>query len=173
MGDKPIQAQKAIIFLNSQSKTQLQFAGIQDRVDLIARAKKYIVKDALAREVAIKANFLKTRGEQFKNMLRNLFSHGLPNFWDEEGAMIAENDYLSQWQQKKADTSSIDQLDPLIKGHHIYEVLDKEFCLFYETRKSISSLPPPSYNLYSDLDVVNRDLLVVAFLTSSSWERIS
>lgn len=44
---------------------------IQDRVDLIAEAKKYIVKDELAREVAMKDNFLKTRAEQFKNMFRN------------------------------------------------------------------------------------------------------
>ena len=28
---------------------QLQFAGTHDRVDLIAQAKKYIVKDALAK----------------------------------------------------------------------------------------------------------------------------
>ena len=35
MGDKPIQAQRAINFLNSQSKMQLQFFGIQDRVELI------------------------------------------------------------------------------------------------------------------------------------------
>ena len=65
------------------------------------------MKDTLAREVALKANFLKTRAKQFKNMFRNLFSHGLPNFWDEKGAMIVENDYLSQWKQKKDDTSSI------------------------------------------------------------------
>lgn len=44
MGDKPIQAQKEINFLNSQSKTQLQFARIQDRADLIAQDKKYIGK---------------------------------------------------------------------------------------------------------------------------------
>lgn len=49
MGDKPIQAQKAINFLNSQSKMYIQFVGIQDRVDLIAQDKKYIVKDALAK----------------------------------------------------------------------------------------------------------------------------
>ena len=40
IGDNPIQAQKAINFLNSQSKTWLQFARIQDRVDLIAQDKK-------------------------------------------------------------------------------------------------------------------------------------
>ena len=135
---------------------------------MIAQAKKYIVKDALAKEVAMKANYLNTRAKQFKNMFRNIFSHGLSNFWDEEGAMIEKNDYLSQWKKKKEDTSSIDQLDRIIKGHHIYEVLDKEFFLFYETRRIISSLPPPSYNLYSELDVVNRDLLAVAFLASSS-----
>ena len=121
----------------------------------------------------MKANFLKTRDEQFKNMFRNLFSHGLPNLWDEEGAMIAENDYLSQQRHNKDDTFSIDQLDPLIKGHHIYEVLDKEFCLFSETRKIRSILPPPQQNLYSYLDVVNHDLLVVAFHASPVWQRIS
>ena len=98
MGDKPIQAQKEINFLNSQSKMQLQFAGIQDREDLITQAKKYIVKDALAKEVTMKANFLRTRAEQFKHMFKNLFDNGLPNFWNEEGAMIVESDYLSLWQ---------------------------------------------------------------------------
>ena len=65
MGDKPIQAQKVINFLNSKWKTQLQFIGIRDRADLIAQENIYIVKDTLAREVALKANFLKTTVEQF------------------------------------------------------------------------------------------------------------
>ena len=52
---------------------QLQFAGIQDREDLIAQDKKYIVKDALANEVTMKANFLRTRAEQFKHMFKNRF----------------------------------------------------------------------------------------------------
>jgi len=95
MGDKPIQAQKEINFLNSQSKMQLQFAGIQDREDLIAQANKYIVKDALAKEVTIKANFLRTGAEQFKHMFKNLFDNRLPNFWSEEGAMIVESDHIS------------------------------------------------------------------------------
>ena len=86
----------------------------------------------------MKAKVLKTRAEQFKNMFRNLFSQGLPNFWDEEGIMVEENDYLFKLQEKKYDTSSIDKLDPLIKGHHIFEVLDKIFCLFYETKNIIN-----------------------------------
>ena len=45
MGDKPLQAQNAINFLNSRTKTQLHFARIEDREDLIAQARKYIIKD--------------------------------------------------------------------------------------------------------------------------------
>ena len=100
----------------------------------------------MEREVALKANFSKGRAEDFKNMFQNVFSQGLPSFWDEEGTIIAEKEYLSKLQEKKKDTSLIDKLDPVIKGHDIFEVLDKEFFLFYETRKIIVGLPSPSYN---------------------------
>ena len=169
IGDKPVQAQRATNFLNSQSKIQLQFARIQDREDLIMQAKKYIVKESLAKEVLVKENFLKVRLDQFKQAFEFLFDNGLSNFWNEEGIMIPEEDYLSLWNQKKNDTSLIDRIDPIIKGNHIYEVLDKDFCLYYETRRIISNMAPPSYNLFSDLDVVNRYLLVVAFPSSSVW----
>ena len=55
MGDKPIQAQRVINYLNSQSKMQLQFAGIQYIADLIIQAKKYVVKESLSKEVPMKA----------------------------------------------------------------------------------------------------------------------
>ena len=108
MGDKPIQAQKAINFLNSQSKMQLQFSGIRDRADIIVQAKKYIVKDALAKEVAMQANFLRAKVDQFMHMFKNLFDNGFPSFWNEEGVLIVEGDYLSLWQQERNDNTSID-----------------------------------------------------------------
>ena len=97
MGDKPIRAQRAMNFLNSQSKLQLQFFGIQDREQLIVRAKKYIVKETLAKEVLMEANFLKARADQFKSAFKFLFDNGLPSFWNEEGIIITKDDYLSLW----------------------------------------------------------------------------
>ena len=75
--------------------------------------------------------------------------------------------------QKKSDTLLIDNLNPVLKGSCIFDVLDKDFYLFFETRTIISNMSPPSYNLFSDLDVVNRDLLVVAFPSRSVWQRIA
>ena len=143
---------------------QLQFSGIQDIAKLIVREKKYIVKETLAKEVLLKANFLKARVDQFKHAFKFTFDNGFPSFWNEGGIIISKKYYLSLWNQKKNDTSLIDNPDPIIKGSHIYDVLDKDFCLYYEARRIISNLPPPSYNLFQNLDVVNIDLLVVVFV---------
>ena len=106
-------------------------------------------------------------------MFKNVFNQGLPSFWDDEGIIISENDYLSKLQEKKNDTTFIDKLDPIIKVQDIFEVLDRDLFLFYETKKIISGLPPSSYNFYSYLDVINIDLLEAAFPTNSIWQRIS
>ena len=121
----------------------------------------------------MKANFLKARADQFKQAFKFLIDNGLPIFWNDEGLLASEDDYLIMLNQKKSDTLLIDKLNPVLKGSCIFDVLDKDFCLYFETRRIISNMPPPSYTLFSDLDVVNRDLLAVAFPSSSVWHRIA
>ena len=80
LGDKPLQAQNAINYLNSRTKTELQFEGIQDRTDLIAQSKKYIIKDKMLQNNTAKANFMLDRVSDFKVIFQNVFEHGLPSF---------------------------------------------------------------------------------------------
>ena len=47
LGDKPLQAHNTINYLNSRTKTQLQFEGIQDRTYLITQDKNYIIKNKM------------------------------------------------------------------------------------------------------------------------------
>ena len=149
MGDKPTQAQNTTNYLNSKSKDQLLFVVIQDRADLIVQARKYIVKDNLAKVVAVKENLLLRRIEDFKIISKDIFSQGLPNFWDEKGVCISESDYHLKLQEKRNDITPIDKMDLIIKGQDIFEILDKYFFLFHEIRQLILGLPPPSYNFYS------------------------
>ena len=83
MGDKLFQAHNAINFLNSRTKTQLHFAGVEDREDLISQARKYIIKDRLLKDIVVKANYLLRRVDDFKIIFKEIFEQGLPNFWDE------------------------------------------------------------------------------------------
>lgn len=172
MGDKPTLAYNDINFLNSQNKAQLQFAGVTNIFDLLVQAKKYVIKDSLAKEVIAKANHLVQRAQDFKTLFKDVFNQGLPFFWIKEGMLVSEVNYLTKLQEKVKDTSVIDSLDPIIKGRDIFQVLDKDLFLFHETRQIIYGLPPPSYNLYSDLDTLHRDLIAATFPPSSIWKQI-
>ena len=67
LGGKPTIAQAAINLLISQTNVQLQFAGVQNRVDLLFNAKKYIMKKHIIDVVIEKANFLLQRRKIFQN----------------------------------------------------------------------------------------------------------
>ena len=121
----------------------------------------------MVKEVTTKANFLLGRDEDFKVMFKDIFSHGLPNFCDEQGVCIIENDYHLKLLEEIIDTYAIDKLDLNIKGQHIFEILEKDFFLFHEIRQVIFGLPPPSYNFYSELEVVSREMLATSFPTNS------
>ena len=93
LGDKPLQAQNTINYLNSRTKTQIQFEGIQDRTYLIPQAKKYIIKEKMLQDATAKTNYMLVRVGDFRIIFRNVFEHGLPNFWDEHGMFLLEIDY--------------------------------------------------------------------------------
>jgi len=88
----------------------------------------------MVKEVTTKVNFLLGRTEDFKVLFKDIFSQGLPNFCDEQGICIIENEYHLKLLEKRNDTSTIDKLDLNIKGQHIFEILDKDFFLFHEIR---------------------------------------
>ena len=102
--------------MNSRAKNQLQFEGIQDRTDLIAQTKKYIIKDKMMQGTIAKAKFVLGRVNDFRIIFQAIFEHGLPNFWDEQGSFLLEEDYLEDFHLKKNDTSTFDHLSAVIKG---------------------------------------------------------
>lgn len=173
MRDKPLQAYNVINYLNSRTKSQLHFVGIQDRADLIAQARKYIIKDRLVKDMSTKANFLLCRVEYFKIIFKDMFSEGLPNFWNEQGICIPKSEYQLKLLEKMNDTSTIDQLTTNIKGHDIFEVIEKYFCLLHMTRQIIDGLPPLTYVFYSEQDAVSREMLAVSFPANPTWKRVS
>ena len=69
MGDKPLKHFNVINYLNSRSKEQLIFVGIQDRAELISQAIKYIIKDKMMKYIISKDNFMLGRVEDFKDLI--------------------------------------------------------------------------------------------------------
>lgn len=172
MGDNPLQAQNAINFLNSRMKEQLQFIGIQDRSDLISQARKYIFKYRLLKDMTTEANYLLRRVKDFKIIFKDMFEQGFPNFQDEQGLFIPENDYQIKLLEKRNDISNIDQLTSNVKGKYIFDILEKYFSFLYMMRQTIDGLPPITYSFYFDLDAISREMLAVSFPANPTRQRI-
>jgi hypothetical protein len=149
----------------------LHFARIEDREDLIAQARKYIIKDRLLKDMIEKANYL-LRVEDFKIIFKDIFEKNFPNFWDERGLFIAMNDHQVKILEKRNDISNIDQSKSNIKGKDIFDILEKDFYLLFMLRKIVNGLSPVTYSFYSELDVISREMLVVPFPTNPIWQRI-
>lgn len=145
MGDKLTLAQNVINFLNFQNKARLQIVGVTNRFDLLVQAKKYVIKDSLEKEGIAKSNHLIQRAQDFKTLFKDVFNQGLPFFWTEEGMLISEVNYLTKLQEKAKDTSVIDNLDPIVKGREIFQVLDKiSFCFMKPGKLFMACLLPPT-----------------------------
>ena len=173
MGDKPLQAQNAINFLNSRTKTQLHFAGIEDRVDLIAQARKYIIKDRLLKDMTAKSNYLLRRVADFKIIFKDIFEQGFPNFWVEQHLFIWENDYQAKLLDKRNDIPDIDKSTSNIKGKDIFDILENDLYLLFMMRQTINGLPLVTYSFYSELDAISREMLAVPFPANPIWKRIT
>lgn len=127
LGDTLFQARNAINYLNSRTKTQLHFAGIQDIPDLITQARNYIIKDRLLKDIDAKASYLLRRVDDFKIIFKDVFEQRLPNFWNERGLFLSKIEYQMKFVEKRNDLSDINKLTSGIKGKDIFDILQKDF----------------------------------------------
>ena len=73
LADKPLQALNAINYLDTRTKAQFTFAGIQDRLEIISQARKYVIKDFMMKDIIAKPNFMLGRIEDFKLLFKDVF----------------------------------------------------------------------------------------------------
>lgn len=141
MGDKPLKAYRVIRYLNLRTKAQLTFAGIQDREEIIAQAKKYIIKYHMVNDLISKGNFMMRRVRDFQRIVFARFAKVL----ESRRYMLSKKSLLAN----KNDVSVINQTGSNIQGEEILKVSEKYLIIIYETKKVIVGLPPISYTFYS------------------------
>lgn len=135
ISNKTLQALNAINYLDTRTKLQLTLEGIHDRLEIISQARKYVIKDFMVNNIFAKANFMLGKIADLKLLFKDIFRHGLPNFWNEQGLFLSEEEYHIKLSKRKNDTSKVDNIMKNIKGQDIFDVLDKDFYLLHETRK--------------------------------------
>ena len=173
LGDKPSKAQNFINYLNSRTKVQLNFVGIDEKEEIISHVRKYIIKNQMMKDLSLKTNFMKARISDFKIIFTVMFLLGFPRFWNSEGFLIPESEYHMMFLAKINDISSINQINTNMKGDQKIKILKEDIFLLYEVRKVIVSLPLVTYTFYLEIKEINIEMLAVYFPSSSIWKKVS
>ena len=132
-----------------------------------------MIKDKMLQNTTGKAKYVLGRVSDFRVIFQNVFEHGLPNFWDEQGMFLSEVNYHEDFHQRKNDTFAFDHLSVVIKGQDIVNILENDSKLLSMMKETVISLPPITYLFYSELDADSRETLFVSFSANSIWQRIS
>jgi hypothetical protein len=84
---------KVINLLNAIPIVDLQTIGVKDRIAVIISARRIIAKHNLLRLVQNKVVQMEHDIQYFKYAFEQLFSKGIPSFWDGKVSLYNQEDY--------------------------------------------------------------------------------
>ena len=84
------------------------------------------------KDIIAKANFMLGRITYFKLLFKDVFRHGFPNLWNEQGLYLLEEEYHMKLLERTNDTSQVNEIMENVKGKDIFDVLYKYFYLLHE-----------------------------------------
>ena len=89
-------AQNAIKFLSTLSEDQVRRFDIQDRVVVISWARKVVGKYRMLDFVQDKFDIISHKFKEVIKLFTSLVSRGIPFFWEEEGSLLSQKEYLDK-----------------------------------------------------------------------------
>jgi hypothetical protein len=169
---KPEKASDLIKFLNSRSKEELKDINIEDRTSLIMDAKKVLAKRKLMQNTKHKVHELTGEIVAFKKKFSEVVSFGLPNLWDGNGDLYLQKNYHKLLDNRRNDDSRFSQLEGPLKGQDVMDMLAGDFTLLYTLKMIFKNLPPPSYERFTDLDELKRNLNQLEYPMGKVWKKM-
>ena len=86
-------AENAIAFLSSLSNDFIDRYGIQNRVAVVSRARKVIVKHKMLETVWSKIDVIEHKVKEVIGLFKPLVDRGIPFFWEEKGPLLSQKEY--------------------------------------------------------------------------------
>jgi hypothetical protein len=172
LSGKPEEAKELIKFLNSRYKDQLKTLSINDRTILVMEANKVLSKMHLLQNTERKVHELARGISSFKRIFKEVISFGLPNLWDGVGDLFLEEEYQKRLDQRRNDDKIFERMDRPLKGKDMYDMLAGDFVLLCTLRLVLKGLSPPSYEKYTDLDEISRNMKQIGISYGKCMEEV-
>jgi hypothetical protein len=165
-------AQNAIDLLNAIPTVDLPTIGVKDRTALIISARRIIAKHNLLRSVQNKAMQMEQSIQEFRDAFEQLFSKGLPSFWDGKGSLYNQEDYHSLLMQCRMDHSRFEDMEESLKGPSLVEHLAMDFEILNKFKTVKVNMPTMSYATCIDLEILIKEMMDYEIPSDLQWKEI-
>ena len=100
-------AKNAIEFLRSLSDNLVSKYGIQKKVATISGARKVIAKHRMLDTTLTKIDIIDHKVKEVIKLFKPLVDRGVPLFWEENGPLLSQNDYLGKLVSCRSENSKL------------------------------------------------------------------
>ena len=119
--------------------------GVNDRLGIIFRERRFIEKHNLMKIVKDKADHMLEEVQQFQKKLQAIFDKGLPSFWDNNGQLLIKDDYDNLIYKERMNHNKFEDKENNLKGENIVSKISDDFDVLCQLQEFIFNLPSISY----------------------------
>jgi hypothetical protein len=139
---------------------------------LIIWARRVIAKHNLLKSVQTKATQIEHSVQEFKYLFEELFSKGLPPFWDGKGKLYDQEEYNARLTQCRMDHFKFNTLEKNMKGSTLVEHLITDIEILNQFKEVNLGLPVMSYVSCIDLDIMIKKMTDYDIPFDLQWKEI-
>ena len=151
--------------------SSLQTIGVKYRNALIIWARIIITKHNLSNSVQNKASQLEKSVRDFKDLFEELFINGLPSLWYGKGKLHEQESYNALLTQTRMDHSRFEDLDEVLKGETVVEMLAIDFEILNKFKIIKLGFHVMLYASCIDLEILIKQMMDYIFLLNYSGRK--
>lgn len=163
-------AQTVIIFLKFSSDEALRAFKIFDRFQMIHSIQRIIDKEVALQKVQSRIEELQKEIKEVYALFKPLIEKGLPQFWDEDNALLKKEEYDNFLVLKRNDHSHFENLEGNLRGDVVVQKLGNVFDLFNLIRQI--NFPPPLIEECIDLEIEAQQFVIIELPRKNHFKEV-
>ena len=149
--DPVLKAQAMIKFFKFSLDEALRAFKIPYKFQINHSVRRIIDKEVASQKVKTRIEELQKEIKEVYTLFKPLIEKGLPQFWNEDNAMLNKEDYDNLIVLKRNDHSQFENLEGNLKGELAVQKVGNSFDLFNLIKQI--NFPPPLIEEYIDLEI--------------------
>jgi len=147
--------------------------GVKDETSIIMLASSIHTKMSLIVVSQNKYNVVKQFSQEFTNELTTTFELGLPHPWTLDIWFYSVEGYNDSLIKQRNNIEHFKDVSGSIRGKLIYEDISNNFRFLRTITISYKNLFHASFELYTKLDIVARNMTYFKYLERNKWHKIT